>query len=131
MSQILESSSKRHVGSNIQRIRTYLGIKQSALAADTGLNQQEISAIEHQEHVEEGILTKIADALGVTTDMIKNFDVERAIYQINHVRDNTFTDGATAISQHFNPIEKIVELYERLLKSEREKIDLFKAQNHK
>jgi 3-methyladenine DNA glycosylase/8-oxoguanine DNA glycosylase len=52
--------------------------------------------------------------------------VERAIYNINNIRDNTFEQGATSIAQQFNPIEKIIELYERLLQSEREKVDLLK-----
>ena len=34
--------------------------------------------------------------------------------------------GATSIAQQFNPLDKIVELYERLLQSEREKIELLK-----
>ena len=60
--------------------------------------------------------------------LIKNFDLERAGYNINHnnYRDATISDGATtfAIAQQINPVEKIVELYERLLKSEREKIEI-------
>ncbi|MEO4931727.1 transcriptional regulator, partial [Bacteroides thetaiotaomicron] len=31
-----------------------------------------------------------------------------------------------SIAQQFNPLDKIVELYERLLQSEREKIELLK-----
>jgi hypothetical protein len=57
--------------------------------------------------------------------MIRNFDLDRAIYNINnHFQDNTFEQGSTGVIQHFNPIEKIVELYERLLNSEKEKIDI-------
>ncbi len=72
------------------------------------------------------MLEKIAGVFGITADFIRNFDAERAIYNINNsnYRDATIEEGATVIVQQINPIEKIVELYERLLKSEREKIEI-------
>ena len=39
--EIKEKENRRHVGRNLQRIRVYLGMKQEALAADLGVNQQE------------------------------------------------------------------------------------------
>lgn len=125
--EITESSPKRHIGQNIEKIRSYFGIKQSALAADIGLTQHDISKIEHQEEIDEDVLSKIAGALGVTPEMIKKFDVGQAMYQINHVRENTFNENSSAVAQHINPVEKIVELYERLLESEREKIEILKG----
>ena len=95
-------------------------------AADLGVNQQVISKIEKQEEIEEGLLNQIASVLGISAEVIKDFDVEKAIYNINNIRDNTFEQGATSIAQQFNPLDKIVELYERLLQSEREKIELLK-----
>lgn len=117
---------KRHTGRNVQRVRMYFGVKQEALAADLGITQQEVSKIEQQEEIEEEMLSQIANVLGVSSEVIRDFDVERAIYNINNIRDNTFEQGATSIAQQFNPIEKIIELYERLLQSEREKVDLLK-----
>ena len=117
---------KRHTGRNVQRVRMYFGVKQEALAADLGITQQEVSKIEQQEEIEEEVLSQIANVLGVSSEVIRDFDVERAIYNINNIRDNTFEQGATSIAQQFNPIEKIIELYERLLQSEREKVDLLK-----
>jgi len=117
---------KRHTGRNVQRVRMYFGVKQEALAADLGITQQEVSKIEQQEEIEEEMLSQIANVLGVSSEVIRDFDVERAIYNINNIRDNTFEQGATSIAKQFNPIEKIIELYERLLQSEREKVDLLK-----
>ena len=117
---------RRNTGRNVQRVRMYFGIKQEALAADLGMSQQEVSKIEQQEEIEEEVLTKIADVLGVSPEVIRDFDVERAIYNINNIRDNTFEQGSTSIAQQFNPLEKIIELYERLLQSERDKVDLLK-----
>jgi transcriptional regulator with XRE-family HTH domain len=125
-SELKENVSNAHVGQNIQKIRVYSGIKQETLAADIGLNQQAISHIEKQESVEESLLIKIAEALGVTPETIKNFDAERTIYNIssNNYREATIAEGATTIVQQINPVDKIIELYERLLKSEREKIEI-------
>lgn len=128
--EIKGKENRRHVGRNLQRIRVYLGMKQEALAADLEVNQQVISKIEKQEEIEEGLLSKIADVLGVSTEVIKDFDVEKTIFNISHhnYRDANIAEGATtyAIVQQINPLEKIVELYERLLKSEQEKIEILK-----
>lgn len=82
--EIKGKENRRHVGRNLQRIRVYLGMKQEALAADLGVNQQVISKIEKQEEIEEGLLTKIAEVLGVSTEVIKDFDVEKTIFNISH-----------------------------------------------
>lgn len=127
----IEKPKKRHVGKNLQRVRIYFGIKQDALARDLEISQQAISKIEQQEEIESEMLKKISEVIGISPEMIENFDEEKAIYNINNnsFRDNTFEEGSSAIAQQFNPIEKIVELYERLLKSEREKIDILTSSN--
>ena len=128
--EIKEKENRRHVGRNLQRIRVYLGMKQEALAADHGVNQQIISKIEKQEEIEEGFLKRIAEVLGISEEVIKDFDVEKTIFNINHhnYKDANISEGATtyAIVQQINPLEKIVELYERLLKSEQDKIEILK-----
>ena len=124
--EVKDKANRRHVGHNLQKIRVYFGMKQEALAADLGVNQQVISKIEKQEEIEEGLLNQIASVLGISAEVIKDFDVEKAIYNINNIRDNTFEQGSTSIAQQFNPVDKIVELYERLLQSEREKVELLK-----
>ena len=128
--EIKEKENRRHVGRNLQRIRVYLGMKQEALAADLGVNQQVISKIEKQEEIEEGFLKRIAEVLGISEEVIKDFDVEKTIFNINHhnYKDANISEGATtyAIVQQINPLEKIVELYERLLKNEQDKIEILK-----
>lgn len=131
MTEAVEMPRKKHLGKNIQKVRVYLGIKQDALAIDAGMTQQTVSKIEQQEEIEEALLSKIATALGVTPELIKDFDEERAVYNINNnnYRDATINEGATPVVQQFNPVDKIVELYERLLKSEREKIEILQKAN--
>lgn len=129
MTEALETPKKKHVGRNLQKVRVYLGVKQDALATDVGMSQQTISKIEQQEEIEDESLKKIAEALGVSPELIRNFDEEKAVYNINNYNypEATISEGGTAIVQQINPVEKIVELYERLLKSEREKIELLKG----
>ena len=128
--EVKNITNRRHIGRNIQKIRVYLGMKQEALAADLGVSQNVISKIEKESEIEEGLLNKIASVLGISAEVIKDFDVERAIHNINSYKDATISPGAIAAvyvaSQQINPVDKIIELYERLLQSEREKIELLK-----
>jgi transcriptional regulator with XRE-family HTH domain len=129
MTEAVEKPHRKLDGKNLQRIRVYLGVKQDALANDLGVSQQAVSKLEQQEEIEDETISKAAEALGVSSDLIKNFDEEKAVYNINNYNypEATISDSATTIVQQINPIEKIVELYERLLKSEREKIELLKS----
>lgn len=124
-----------HIGRKISKIRELRGMKQEALASLIGVSQQAISKIEQSPEVEDLALEKIAQALGVTADAIKGF-TEEAVFNII---SNTFTSHDTStlnainFQPSFNPIDKIVELYnekvallERLLQSEKEKNDLLK-----
>lgn len=122
----IEKLKRIHIGQNVQRVRMYFGVKQEALAANLGINQQEISRIEQQDKIEEETLSQIADALGTCPEVIKDFDVESTINNINNIGDDTFEQSSPSITQQFHLFEKIIELYERLLQSEREKVILLR-----
>lgn len=115
-----------HQGRNIKRFREMLGIKQEALAAELGedWNQRKVSLLEQKEEVEIEILKNVASVLKVPVEAIENFDEEQAI----NVISSTFNDYSAIINNNpvFNPIEKIMELFERLLASEKEKMELMK-----
>ena len=66
------------------------------------------------------ILVNVAKSLKVPMEAIKNFNDEATF---NNVA-NSFQDNSYLINYQFNPIEKIIELYDVLLKSEKEKIAL-------
>ena len=68
---------------------------------------------------EEDALIKIAAALGVTVEGLKHFTEDSVFNNINNFHDNSIQDN-------FNPIEKVIEFYERLLQSEREKVEILK-----
>ena len=74
-------------------------------------------------------LAKVANALNIPEDAIRNFTDEGAV----HIVSNNFSDNSSAYNSYTinNPIERIVqlydekvELYERMLKSEQEKVAL-------
>ncbi len=103
-----------HDGRNVKRIREMLGIKQDALAIELGddWNQKKISLLENKETIEPQILDDVAKALKVPVEAIKNFDEEQANTFFNSFHDNSAFNYQCRI----NPIEKMVELYERLIK---------------
>lgn len=124
-----------HHGRNIRRFREMLGIKQEGLAFELGgeWSQKRVSLLEQKEVVEQEILDQVAQILKVPADAIKNFSEEAAI----NIIASTLNDNAGSINNNctinFNPIEKWVEaldenrkLYERLLASEQEKVELLK-----
>ncbi|MEF9478608.1 XRE family transcriptional regulator [Chryseobacterium sp. 1B4] len=120
-------NKKIHQGRNIKRFREMLGIKQEALAFELGddWNQKKISLLEQKETVESDILAQVARILKVPAEAIENFDEEQAV----NIISNTFTSNdastlnAVNIQPTFNPLDKIVELYERMLKQQQEMID--------
>lgn len=116
-----------HEGKNVKRIREMLGVKQEALASDLGLSQQAVSALEQKEALDKDMLDKIAAILKVPAEAIKNFDEQGALNIISNTFTSQDTSTLNAINYYptFNPIDKIVELYEALVKSEREKVAIF------
>lgn len=126
--------NRTHIGQNLQKVRVYLGVKQDALANDLGITQQEVSKIEKQEHIEESLLLNIADVLSVSPEVIMNFNLERAIanicksdYESSILAKEVESEDEIQIKM----LDKIFELYERLLKSEKEKIEILTLNNNK
>ena len=126
------------MGRKIGRMREMLGIKQDVVADKLGLSQQTVSKIEQSEEIEEAMLEKVANALGVRPEAIKNFDEETVVYNIQHNYEGA-NQGASNVNVGtevqnyctFNPIDKWAEaieenkkLYEALLESERKRIAL-------
>jgi transcriptional regulator with XRE-family HTH domain len=123
----MTATKPKHIGRNISRIRELREMKQEALAMAIGVSQQTISNIENSSTVEDDKLQEIAKALGVSAEAIKNFSEEAAINYFNSFYDTsegTFNNHCT-----FNPLDKLVEvyeenkkLYERLVQAEKDKV---------
>ncbi len=103
-----------HIGQNITRIRSFQGIKQTDMARRLKISQQAYSKIEQSPEIEDEFLDKIAAELSCTPEVLKQLGESPFMQNFNQNCGNV-------IGYQFNPIEKIVELYEALLKSEKEK----------
>lgn len=120
------ATKPKHIGRNISRIRELRGMKQEALAEAIGLSQQSVSSIEGSEEVENKKLSEIAKVLGVTVEAIENFSEESIFNYFNtyyDTKDSVINSGnlCSANNCTFNPLDKVVELYERLVQVEKEK----------
>jgi len=128
------SNEKIHQGRNVKRFREMLGIKQEALASELGedWNQKKVSLLEQKETIESGLLEQVSKVLKVPVEAIKNFDEMAAINIISNTFSD-FKDNAVANANYctFNPIDKIVELYDALVKSEKEKVELLERMLNK
>jgi transcriptional regulator with XRE-family HTH domain len=139
MSATTEKPNQIHQGRNIKRFREMLGLKQEALAYALGeeWSQKKVSLLEAKEVVEDDILNQVAEILKVPVEAIRNFDEQAAVTYFNTFNDNSINQGAVGSQNYhcsFNPIDKWLEvieenkkLYERLLASEREKVEILKA----
>ncbi len=98
--------------------------------------------MEQSERIEDDVLERVAKALGVTPETVRNYSDEAAIYNIQNNYEGAQTEQFGNYNNcSFNPLDKLVEamdeikllheenrkLYERLLAAEREKVDFFKG----
>lgn len=126
----MERTQQIHERRNIKRFREMLGMKQEALAYELrdDWNQKKISLLEAKEKVEADILEQVATILKINPEAIRNFDEEAVFSIINNTYHNTSSDNSTLIASSvnyqptFNTTDKIVELYERLLQAEKDKV---------
>ncbi|MBZ4192156.1 helix-turn-helix domain-containing protein [Niabella beijingensis] len=116
---------KIHEGRNVKRFREMLGIKQETLALELGddWNQKKISILETKETIDVPLLQQISTVLKIPVEAFQNFDEEQAV----NIISNTFNDQANGYNYYptfnFNPLEKMVELYERMLQQQKEMIE--------
>jgi transcriptional regulator with XRE-family HTH domain len=124
------SNHKIHQGRNVKRFREMMGIKHDALAFELGnaWNQQKVSLLEQKETIETSLLQQISAILKVPVEAIENFDEEQAMnviantYTFSDFKDNAIASGFN-YQPSFNPIDKMVELYERMLQQQKEMIE--------
>ena len=129
-------NGKRSDGMKVKRIREILQVKQSTLANALGedWNQKKVSLLEDKDVIDDKLMEEIANALKVPVEAIKNFDEESTVMNIQNNYEGAHI-GSGSNSHYsqcsFNPLDKLIEivdknekLYERLLQSEREKVEM-------
>ena len=99
-----------HLGNNIAKLRGLRQIPQKDLAAKLNLTQPEYSRLEAKAEIDESMLGLIAKALDFPVELIKELEDNsiQSIHNSGSISDSIFYQN--------NPLEKIVELYERMLK---------------
>jgi len=137
MNTSTETPKNIHQGRNVKRFREMLGWKQEALALALGndWSQKRVSLLEQKELIEDDIIEQVAKILKVPSEAIKNFNEESALNIISNTFTSNDTSTLNAINYQptFNPLDKVIELfeenkklYEQLLASEREKVEILK-----
>ena len=118
------ATKPKHIGRNISRIRELKDMKQEALAYALGVSQQTVSSIENSATIDEERLSEIAKILEVSVEAIKNFSEEAVLNIIgNTYHDNGIVNAGLNYNCTFNPLDKVVELYERLVQAEKDKVE--------
>lgn len=124
------STKNIHQGRNIREARLSKNMKQETLAALIKVAQSTLSKAENSKFVEEDLLGKISTALDIPLEYLKEKeqDASTVIFENNTVtnQDSTVSGNMSVgyneqITNVFNPIEKMAELYERLLAAKDEK----------
>ncbi|WP_294471970.1 helix-turn-helix domain-containing protein [uncultured Bacteroides sp.] len=120
-----------HHGRNIRRTRIEKNIKQEALSELVHLSQPAISKYEKMRVIDDEMLQRFARALNVPLDYLKNLeeDAQTVVFENNTVNNSDQGGNNTHVGYiendadvtNINPIDKITELYERLLKEKDEK----------
>lgn len=126
-----------HLGRRVERVRRLRGMTQTELGDLLGITKQAVSKMEQAEKIDDERLDKIASALGVTVEGLKEYNEETVLYNTNNFYENCGVKTAvsnTGNNQIFNnfPLEQAVELFEKLLDKQREQFkNLKKAKEQK
>lgn len=140
----MEQTLKRrvHQGQNVQKLRILRNMSQADLAVELEekrhkpVSQQLISDIENRETIEDDeLLKQIAEILKVDSDVIKNLNWDAAITVIGS--SFTTNDQAPAINQAiqstinqtFNPLDKLIELFQKEKDEFKSEIQQLKKEN--
>ena len=129
-----------HHGRNIRRTRIEKDMNQEGLSELVHLSQPAVSKYEKMKVIDDEMLQRFARALNVPFDYLKTLeeDAQTVVFENNTVNNSEQSAGGANISMgivksdtedsindsrvnNFNPIDKITELYERLLKEKDEK----------
>lgn len=128
---------RNHMGIKVGSARRLVGITQKELADRLQVTKQAVSKLEQTENIDDERLSKVALALGVSLEGLKNLNTENVLYYTNNFYENCgvsatngglLATGRIENNNHFS-MEQAMKLFEELLKMERETFE--KAKNEK
>jgi transcriptional regulator with XRE-family HTH domain len=126
-----------HMGRKIERVRRLRGMTQTELGEVLGISKQAVSKMEQTEDLDDTRIKQIAEALGVTEEGLRNFHEEKVLYNTINFYENCGVNSASisayAETETINnfPLEKTIEMFEKLLQKEREKFERVKRAKRK
>lgn len=132
---------KPHHGDNLVIARKWKKMTQYDVAEKVGLHQTEISTMEKQEVIDGDLLDRIAKAMDIPLNFFTDFDLEEAARNITTNNNNTLNDNAAetnntaaeineqTITYNYNPLDKVTDLYERMLAEKDIRIEKLEREN--
>ena len=120
-----------HIGRKIERVRKLRGMTQTELGDTLGITKQAVSKMEQSEKIEDEKIKQVAEALGVTEEGLKKYNEESVLYYTYNFYENSGVTAASIGAHNIEtlnnfPIEKTIEMFEKLLKKEKDNFDRVK-----
>lgn len=121
-----------HHGQNLHVFRERAGLSQNELAQKIGKSQQYISQLELSEMIEPDVIEKLAEALNIDPQYISDWTTDNStnIFNIQKMGEGNGSTNMVGTNNfetnhevHIYPIDKICELYERMLDEKNSKIN--------
>lgn len=126
----MEKTDSIHLGRKIERVRRLRGMTQTELGELLGVTKQAVSKMEQTKKFNDERLEEIASALGVTVEGLKRYNEETVLYNTTHNSYENCCVSTSGIGNNYTlnnfPIDKTIELFEKLLEKEREKFESLK-----
>src|SRR5258705_612430 len=123
------------MGRKIDRIRKLRNMTKAELGDELEITKQAVSKMEQSDKIEDEKIKQVADALGVTEGGLKSFSEEKVLYNTINFYENCGVNASSisANTETVNnfPIEKTIELFEKLLQKEKDKFERVKRAKSK
>ena len=134
--ETLNYSPSLNIGRKIERVRKLRNMTQTELGDALGITKQAVSKMEQSEKIEEEKIKQVAEALGVTEEGLKKFNEESVLYYTYNFYENSGVTAASIGAHNIEtlnnfPIEKTIEMFEKLLEKDREKFETVKRRTKK
>lgn len=115
--EIVNGQRKPHQGKTLRMLRNLLGRTQAQLARENNMSQTKIFELEMKEELSEKELEVFSKYYGVSVLFLKRFDVDALSKGDVITNYNTLNDQSSLNSamNNYQPLEKVSELYERII----------------
>lgn len=118
-----------HIGQKLAEARKSRGMSPEELAKRINENVQYVLDMENRPQIEENELQKLAAAVGVTSDFIRNFQSEPKRPLIDHQEIHSreavgLINGGNQVNY---PVEQLIDFFKRLIQEKDEQIERLKG----